>query len=72
MGLVPVVNDMVPVIGWVSAEVELSEIVLPARDGVSAAAETNMVRIRLTRVEGSWPQCKSIAEIRYHARRKAW
>ena len=71
MALVPVVNDMVPVIGRVSAEVELSEIV-PARDGVSAAAETNMVRIRLTPVEGSWPQCKSIAGIRYHARRKAW
>ena len=43
MALVPVVNDKVPVIGGVSAEVERSEIVLPARDGVSAAAEKNMV-----------------------------
>ena len=43
MALVPVVNDTVPVIGRVSAEVERSEMALPARDGVSAAAETNMV-----------------------------
>ena len=43
MALVPVVNDKVPVACGVSAEVERSEMVLPARDGVSAAAETNMV-----------------------------
>ena len=43
MALVSVVNDKVPVAGGVSAEVERSEMVLPARDGVSAAAETNMV-----------------------------
>ena len=42
MALVPVVNDMVPVTGSVSAEVERSEMVLPARDGVSAAAVTNV------------------------------
>ena len=43
MALVLVDNDMVPVIGRVSAEVERSEMALPARDGVSAALETNMV-----------------------------
>ena len=43
MALVPVVNDMVPVTGGVSAEVERSEMALPARDRVSAAFETNMV-----------------------------
>ena len=42
MALVPVVNDMVPVTGRVSAEVERSEMALPARDRVSGALETNM------------------------------
>ena len=43
MALVPVVNDMVPVTGRVSAEVERVEITLAARDRVSAALETGMV-----------------------------
>ena len=37
MALAPVVNDMVPVTGRVSAEVERSEMALHALDGVSAA-----------------------------------
>ena len=43
MASVPVVNDMVPVTGRVSAAVEQIEMAVAARDRVSAALETGMV-----------------------------